>query len=417
MGTGGIASCDSCGMQYTQERMKEKVQEIKGTVQVDNSHLIENWMRMGSAAAEAGNNKEAYDYFAKVIEIDSQNWRAIFEKGKAGAWQSTLGNLRIPEIYQGIGSALKIIDGLDYSIEELCSIKNEFAVALFNINNAITDLMEQNLSNVTDKYFDIHWDQMWETRQRFLTNVEQLEDAMTLISDLSDELSTKNVIEFKKRICKDLRSACDSIQYWTDYSQKSLAYLGFSTSEKQPYLNKFWDIAYSLRKTDPDFARKSDEQNLPPNPFNPGLNFLVQIRAFWEKADIEWDAKVKKQMQQERCEEYWCAHRDEKDMLEAKKTSCTNQIVQTQHKISQILNEPEKIRLQEIVNSLVANKKALGIFKSKEKKAIQEEIDTFLTKINTIDERIASEISKVEATIERLYKQVAEIDEELTRDR
>ena len=197
MGSGGIAVCDSCGMEHSPDRMKEKVQEIKGTVQVDNSHMIDSWMKMGKSASEAGNHKEAYDYFTKVVELDPQNWRAIFEKGKAGAWQSTLANLRTAEIYQGITMALEIVNSLDMPCDEVIGIKNEFAVALFNINNAITDLMEQNLFELDDKYFDSHWDQMWNTRQRHITNVSQLEDALTLIVDLEDDLSKSNVIEFK----------------------------------------------------------------------------------------------------------------------------------------------------------------------------------------------------------------------------
>ncbi len=35
MQSGGIAKCDSCGMEYTKERIQEKVQEIKGTVKID----------------------------------------------------------------------------------------------------------------------------------------------------------------------------------------------------------------------------------------------------------------------------------------------------------------------------------------------------------------------------------------------
>ena len=53
MGSGGIAVCDSCGMEHSPDRMKEKVQEIKGTVQVDNSHMIDSWMKMGKSASEA----------------------------------------------------------------------------------------------------------------------------------------------------------------------------------------------------------------------------------------------------------------------------------------------------------------------------------------------------------------------------
>ena len=191
---------------------------------------------MGLSAAQAGNQKEAYEYFSKVVEVDPENWRAIYEKGKAGAWQSTLANLRTSEIYQGILMALEIIGRSDLSEEDLISIKNEFAVALFSINNAITDLMDRNLSSLDDIYFDSHWNQMYDTRERHITNVTQLEDAMSLIADLDDDLSKRNVIQFKMRMCDDLRSACESIQYWTDYSQSSLDYFGYTSSEKKNIL-------------------------------------------------------------------------------------------------------------------------------------------------------------------------------------
>ena len=165
MGSGGIAVCDSCGVEHSPERMKEKIQEIKGTVRIDNTHMIDSWMNMGLSAAKSGNNKEAYDYFTKVIEVQPDNWRAIFERGKAAAWQSTLLNLRLPELYQSISTALEIVNRLSLSDEEIASIKNEFAVALYLVNNAITDMMQNNLDNSFDKFFDSHWDQMWNTRQ------------------------------------------------------------------------------------------------------------------------------------------------------------------------------------------------------------------------------------------------------------
>lgn len=59
MGSGGIAVCDSCGMEHSPDRMKEKIQEVKGVVRVDNTHMVDNWMKMGTSAAQAGNNKEA----------------------------------------------------------------------------------------------------------------------------------------------------------------------------------------------------------------------------------------------------------------------------------------------------------------------------------------------------------------------
>ena len=41
MGSGGIATCDNCGIEHSADRMKEKIQAVKGIMQVDCSHLTE----------------------------------------------------------------------------------------------------------------------------------------------------------------------------------------------------------------------------------------------------------------------------------------------------------------------------------------------------------------------------------------
>lgn len=90
MGAGGIAVCDSCGMEYSADRMKEKVQEIKGVVKVDNTHLIKNYLELAKNAINANNNEEAESYCNKIIEINPSDYEAWFLKGKASAWQSTI---------------------------------------------------------------------------------------------------------------------------------------------------------------------------------------------------------------------------------------------------------------------------------------------------------------------------------------
>ena len=447
MGSGGIAVCDSCGMEHSQDRMKEKIQEIKGVVQIDNSHMVDNWMKMGESAAQAGNHKEAYDYFTKVIEVDSRNWRAIYEKGKAGAWQSTLANLRTAEIYQGIKMALDIIKDLNMSDAEVADIKNEFAVALFNINNAITDLMWQNLFDLDDKYFDAHWDQMWNTRQRHLTNVDQLEDALSLIADLDDDLSKSNVIEFKKRMCSDLRNACSSIQYWTDYSQTSLGYLGFSPKEKQPYLDKFWKLVDEIREVEPQYAT---EKYMYPDPFDAGLHSSDECYNYWKRIDDEKRVRKERELAQKRYNDYWETHASEKKTYEDRLCAIASEIgnleqsvlplendiqAQETEKRKKVPAENDMASLQQNINSLTQQKNALGLFQGKAKKAIQEQIDNLTAKMQSIettiryqqeaqrkcaDEKISAikaEIKPLRDKIAALEKEKASITTELTKPR
>lgn len=414
MGTGGIAICNNCGMEYSIGRIKEKVQEITGTVYIDNSNMVDNWMRMGLSATQAGNHKEAYEYFTKVVEVDPENWRAIYEKGKAAAWQSTLDNLRIAEMHQGILMALEIIKRSDLSEKDLIGIKNEFAVALFNVNNAITDLMDRNLNSLDDIYFDLHWDQMYDTHVRHITNVEQLEDAMSLIADLDDDLSKRNVIAFKMRMCDDLQSACESIQYWRDYSQSSLDYFGYTQSEKKQYLNKYWQLVQEIRKVEPRYAMN---KAFYPDPFDPGLHTPDERYEYWREIEEKQLALEKKKAAKKRFEKYWYEHADVKASLEAEKDSLAEQISALTIEMENIPAIAEEESIQERINDLIAKRNSLSIFKSKEKKIIQEQIDSAKLEREEVANRIDASIKKFEEKIKLLQARYSEITTELTKAR
>lgn len=135
MGAGGIAVCDSCGMEHSIDRMKEKVQEIKGTIRVDNSHMIKNYLEMAQSAKDAGNNAEAETYCNKIIEIEPTNYKAWMLKGEAAAWQSSLQNSRVGE---GVAAFIKAInnapeDVKDELVEEATGQIKNLSVAMISL--------------------------------------------------------------------------------------------------------------------------------------------------------------------------------------------------------------------------------------------------------------------------------------------
>lgn len=128
MGSGGIATCDSCGMEHSPERMREKVQEVKGVVQVDSSHLVENYMRMAQNAYDSGNKAEAENYCNKILETVPNHQQAWLLKGRAAGWQSTLGNIRFAEAINCFANAVanteenekeSVIDACKQEVSEL----------------------------------------------------------------------------------------------------------------------------------------------------------------------------------------------------------------------------------------------------------------------------------------------------------
>ena len=286
MGAGGIAVCDSCGMEYSTERMREKVQMIKGSVQIDNSNMVDTWMRLAMSAAQAGNQKEAYDYYAKVIEVEPQNWRAIFGKGKAAAWQSTLANSRTSELYQAVKKAIEIIDNSGMSEEEVILRKNEFAVAIYNVNNAFLDLRQSNFDKHEERYYDLQWDEWWESHYvQGTENIEQTEDVMTLIKDFSDDTSKRNVLEMKKHICEVLCYICScSSTCWDSYDKEYLKCYGLTESSKEPFIKKYIGLVEEIQEAEPDFQISNFcllDPWSPPNEWSSGR--YDEVVEYWQK--------------------------------------------------------------------------------------------------------------------------------------
>lgn len=445
----GVFVCQSCGIKYSVEEAKKMMVEVEGTVAVtvDNSNMVETWMTIANNAIGNGNYKEAYNYYTKVVEVEPENWRAIFGKGKSAAWQSTLANLRIPELYQGVNAALEIVSKLGMSESEIISIKNEFAVELFNFNNAITDLMKKNIDGIDDLYFDSHWDQMCNTRKRFLVNVSQLEDAMSLISDYDDNLSKSNVVEFKKRICEDIINACESYQYWRDYAQSSLGYSGLKATTKKTHLDKYWKLVCEIRESEPQYANAS---YIHPDPFDPGLHHMKEIDDYWKKKDNEYQIQKTQEIKKRRYDAFWNEHKAEREQFDARIAEIDSEIqniqVQTKQydiRISEIRRDlsqriPSENQLAELkkqLNDLAGEKSKLGLFAGKQKKALQVQIDSLQAQIESVDvaikrqkkaiqdnvtERITAVESERQPLLDRinaLKNEKSHIETELTKDR
>jgi hypothetical protein len=316
MGKGGIATCDSCGIEYTAERLREKARENMNVVQVDQSNMIENWMKLGEDAAKAKRYKEAYDFYTKVVETDPNNWRALYERGKAGSWQSTTDDFHSIEIEQGVKQALKIIKTLDLPKEELNDIKDEFAVDLANFYIHYTEEMNEELDELENRDGDDqlcfetkgHWDVMVRTHNRNHWAIHELEDAMSLISNNEDELSKRHTFEMKKIICDVIHDACEETFYYLTADFDHHEYYGDTADEKKYNLEKYWKYVCEVREVEPDFRTGEYEY---PDPFGQKYSKIDEISAYWKSKEEEY-RRAKK------AEAYWKDHADEKPHYDAR---------------------------------------------------------------------------------------------------
>ena len=436
----GIAVCNKCGVEYSPERLKEKFLKEKDDANKGDIRKIENWIKMGMDAADVGNNEEAYKYFTKVVEAEPNNWRAVFEKGKSAASLSTIKKDRTVELSQAVRLALQIIRCSNLSRQELIDIKNEFAVALYDINNEITDLMDEKIWGLFNRYSDKHWRLMWETQRRYKTNIEAMKYAISLIGDYDDELSKYNSLVIRKRICADIYNLCYSIDYWIGHSQDILSYIGLHAYEKQRYLGMYLKLVYEIREIEPDFRIKKTDY---PDPFDPGYYPSDEIYEYWEKREAEFQEEKKREVRKKRNDDYWKEHAEEKAKYEERVQVICSELEKLKktvfgydEQISEIKKE-EKIRfnedmqLKELKNKfsdLILQKNGLSLLSFKRKRKIQEEIDTLKCQISVCEKNILDDISSRISVVKEkqrqylsqiitLEKEKKNIDYELTRNR
>ena len=128
---------------------------------------------------------------------------------------------------------------------------------------------------------------------------------------------------------------------------------------------------------------------------------ILRIVADWENVTT-----------QKRREEYWKAHSEEKANLETERESLKTQInnindslnehiTELNKEIERIPGKTEIANLDERIQKLENDRKGLGLFKGKEKKAIQEQIDQLTSEKAAIQSRMAAAKKELEAKILR----------------
>ena len=454
MGAGGIATCDSCGMEHSADRMKEKVQEIKGTVRVDNSHMVENYLEMANNAYDADNNAEAESYCNKIIEIDPTNYKAWFLKGKAAGWQSTLQNSRLSESVAAFAKAI-----VNAPEEEKEEIIEEAKDQVKNLSSAMINLRGNRFAKWPDEDetagFTSDITSIFSIVLQFIKQAGVIIPIAELTAPIATTINQSVVKAFNDVIWPDYNGdPNDSDDRANKYEwQKFIKRIGHCTtlvekainlcdeddeSDIQRYENLIylhekaidscsWDYTFSSYSSSKIWSKEwslTDEAKAVRRKLIAGYKAkIAEIKSAAErKAEEERKQRIKS---------YWDNHKQEKDALENEAKSLESQKKQYTDEIAQLQKQKESvpalaqlIQVQKNIEKLEEEKKALGLFKGKEKKAIQEKIDVQEADKNRLKQQVASQQQEIEQKITpvrtKLNAAIARlkaIDQELTKDR
>ena len=133
-----------------------------------------------------------------------------------------------------------------------------------------------------------------------------------------------------------------------------------------------------------------------------------------EKAEKK---RIAREEAQKRFDAYWAEHAEEKASLETEQKDLNSKIAAFNKEIEAIPGKAEIDNVDERIKKLTEEKSALGLFKGKEKKALQEQIDQANTEKKGIQDRMDAAKKEIEAKISPLQNRVNTISNELTKAR
>ena len=113
---------------------------IREATQLVSGVNIGNLMQLAKAAADAGNPKEAYGYYLKVLEHEGQNPEAWFGKGSSAGWMSTFKEMKTNEMVSGFKNAIAYA-----SESEKNELRKRCSVETFKIVTACYTIAKRHL--------------------------------------------------------------------------------------------------------------------------------------------------------------------------------------------------------------------------------------------------------------------------------
>jgi len=265
------------------------------------------------------------------------------------------------------------------------------------------------------------------TREDILSDVSSSENRLTGFRPTSGRNFTKEELEKLEELDNKYRQAKKELE---EYDRDPIAYFekqkrDYQKIQKRRIEQEFVDrekaIKSHIDSYEKDVERYRSKIEYERRMGFPDSRYKIEVYEREMKRCQDNLASSEKSLENFRIEKYWATHQQEKNNIESEKQSLTEQIAALNKEISEIPEKTEgysdMVEFQKKNQNLIAEKKALGFFKFKDKKAIQARIDSNNNEITKIQARINSAIEAVKERITLLKNRINAIDTELTRQR
>lgn len=440
----GIFVCQTCGTKYSvgeaKKMMIEGVVEVTGSVKVDKSPELENLLIISERAVNEGNYEIAESFYEKILIIDPDNWKANFYRSYCATMHCKIINLDNSfntTLTTATSTIRMIIANDEVDIEAIIEImKRISSLAKMVIYNKFEIYKKFPERCFIDNYgYPTHT----QNKDAF---VKYTLECTKMISDLSlfytvildSPYATLHMVDIADALHDTIKNHMLNFSHYYPYY------------DTKPF-KRYTEIAAKAATNCGSVLGAFETTN-------------KEIRERIERQQKEVEKKKRKEEEErkraeekERFDAYWAEHTEEKQQLESELSRLQTevkdhkaQLTPLEHEIEDINSAykldcyevPAKIEQQSVIREIAklrSELRNLGLFKGKEKKVIQAQIDELDSRLPEIKKSIDLEIGELrkelnekinalenkakplKAKIFSAEKRISEIKAELTKNR
>ena len=419
MQTGGKAACEQCGFEYSLESLREKMgkpQQAAPQASAANAtnDVVKNKLLQAQRALDTKHYWEAAKYAKEIHDIDCTHQEAWFIRVQAEALEkpqwaaSALAQSR--QYIEDEKMWQKILDNIRPAVKqsEFTEYNAEPAVKLLSVDLVFgKEYVEILLENAAKKIKE------WADRQRKAFADHQRKRPPFTPSDNADMVSLERnfklcLIEFQKIVqaLGKMLAACEQRNLDLDDAfAKTFGQLQdfFDDAEKFKQWTSHMEISGGVNREikyhdrlEPFINEKSREYH--------------GLKQEYKSVIAPIEKKIQK-AKQTAADQYWQANRVKKELLEKERSDAIKQIEQLQQQEKKLAYDGTGRDIARRISELQREHDRLGIFKGKQKLALQEQISKMQNQLSKWEKdhaiaqnTIRRQIGVHRANIERIFK-------------
>ena len=460
----GVFVCQTCGTKYSVEEAKKMMMEVSGTVQVANMAQVESLLKLAKSSFDSENYAKAEDFCNQILAMNEANYEAWRLKGEAINGQIGANTPRLEEVFNCIMMAYDVssddkkeersADLMSWLIGcfkseikfwlnqigdqrptkgSLQTAKNSFVDCWNKTKQAMEkmgfdDELKNSYLNALDNYFistalistvniwqstvaynyyrDTYKNGRWTdcdyrpTDNIFSTFIDEGGILISLLYYCVEQFNDKTEPSDKATVYRNIafihKELCKA-ESFTPMVRTTTVY-GYTSS------SEYWEKSKSLTRE----AKASRQKTIAE---------CEEKAIKYEAEATDKEERIKKEEAQKRYDAYWTEHQEDKVRLEQEKAQLEAEIKVLNDEISNIPGLDELNKLAYEISDLMTEKSSYGLFKIKEKKAIQEKIDVKNIEFNKIEDRMAAAKAEIQKKITPLQNRANTISNELKKPR